>query len=185
MMRLDRYDASGFDRGRPRWVEALWWLVQFLAFSTPVPGSRWRRALLRAFGAELGRGVVIKPSVRVKFPWRLQVGEHCWLGESVWIDNLAPVRMGAHCCVSQGAYLCAGNHDWRKEGFDLRVAPIEIGNSVWIGAQCKVAPGARIGDNVVLTLGSVAVGELTPGRIYTGVPAEDRGPRQGSSAPHD
>jgi putative colanic acid biosynthesis acetyltransferase WcaF len=153
-MRLDRYDNGGFDRGRPALVEGLWWIAQGCLFATWLPGSGWRVALLRLFGARIGRGCVIKPRVRVKFPWRLLLGDHVWLGESVWIDNLAEVRIGSHCCVSQGVYLCTGNHDHRDEAFRLLTAPIVLEDEVWLGALCVVAPGVVISRGTVVRMGS-------------------------------
>ena len=88
-MRLDLYTTEGFQRGRPAWLEAIWLLVQPLLISSPLPGSRLRVLLLRLFGARIGRGVTIKPGVMVKFPWRLEIGDHSWIGEHVWLDNLA------------------------------------------------------------------------------------------------
>ena len=95
-----------------------------------IPFSRVKVVVLRTFGASIGRGVRIKPGVKVKFPWRLTVGHHCWLGEDLWIDNLAEVRIGAHCCLSQGVYLCTGSHDWSRDTFDLIIntvsAPLDM-----------------------------------------------------------
>lgn len=170
-MRLDQFYTSGFDRGASRWREALWLAVSGLLFSTWLPGSKWRAALLRLFGARIGRGVVIKPRVLVKFPWRLSIGEHSWIGESVWIDNLAEVSIGDHACISQGTYICTGSHDWASESFDLIVTPIAIGAKAWIGAKSLVAPGCEVGEGTVLTLGSVATGYLEPWMIYSGWPA--------------
>ena len=170
-MRLDRFDNAGFDRGRPRWVEGLWRLLQALLFHSPLPGSGWRATLLRAFGARVGRGVVIKPGVMVTFPWKLAIGDFSWLGERAWIDNLAEVDIGSHCCISQGAYLCTGNHRWDAAAFDLAAAPIRIEAQCWIGAMARVGPGVTCGEGAVLTLGSVATANLAEWRIYEGVPA--------------
>ncbi|MBK8284628.1 MAG: colanic acid biosynthesis acetyltransferase WcaF [Ahniella sp.] len=164
--RLDQFDGSRFDRGRSRLVEILWAVLQESLFATGLPGSRWRAGLLRMFGAEVGAGVVIKPRVRVKFPWRLHVGDHSWIGEAAWIDNLAEIRIGSHTCISQGVYLCTGNHDWSVAGFDLRVAPILIGSGCWVGAFCLVAPGSRITDGSVLSLGVAWSGASEENTIY-------------------
>jgi putative colanic acid biosynthesis acetyltransferase WcaF len=146
-------------------------MVQAMLFRSSLPGSSWRAALLRAFGARIGRGVVIKPGVTVTFPWKLAVGDFSWLGERVWIDNLADVWIGSHCCISQGAYLCTGNHRWDAAAFDLAAAPIRIEAQCWIGAMARVGPGVTCGEGAVLTLGSVATADLAEWRIYGGNPA--------------
>src|SRR5262249_42902381 len=107
---LRTFDNQSLDRGRAPWVEALWLIVSTLLVDSSVPGSRHRVFLLRMFGASIGRRVAFKPRVRIKFPWRLEIGDDTWIGESVWIDNLAKVEIGSHCCISQGAYICTGSH---------------------------------------------------------------------------
>ncbi|HET6389273.1 WcaF family extracellular polysaccharide biosynthesis acetyltransferase [Hyphomicrobium sp.] len=171
-MRLDAYNNRGFLRGRPAWVECLWLAMQALFIRPPIPGSGHRRVILRLFGARIGTGVTIKPGLRVKFPWRLTVGDYCWLGEDLWIDNLADVAIGSHCCLSQDVYLCTGNHDWSAPGFDLRVAPITVCDHVWIAARAVVAPGVTVSEGSILALGSIATKTTSPWTIYAGNPAQ-------------
>jgi putative colanic acid biosynthesis acetyltransferase WcaF len=170
-MRLGSYVTAGFDRGRPPWLEAVWQVVQILLVGSPFSCSALRVGVLRLFGAKIGRGVWIKPGIRVKFPWRLQSGNDCWIGEGVWFDNLAAIRLGNDCCVSQATYLCTGSHDWRKLGFDLLVRPITLEDEVWLGARSVVGPGVTARRGAVLSLGSVATRDLLPGHIHQGVPA--------------
>jgi putative colanic acid biosynthesis acetyltransferase WcaF len=142
-----------------------------------LPGSVWRVLLLQAFGARIGSGCRIKPGLRVKFPWRLQVGQACWLAEDAWLDNLAPITLGDRVCLSQGVYLCSGNHDFRSPGFDLRLGPINIGSDVWIAARAVLAPGTEIGPGAVVALGAVVRGNVPPGAIVRGNPAAVVGQR--------
>src|SRR5215831_12221797 len=108
---LSKYKHS-YHPGRPWIVCAAWFLVGLpLLRCSVLPSSGLRRWLLRLFGAEIGEGAVIKPGVRVKYPWLLRIGRHCWIGEDCWIDNLAQVSLGSNVCLSQGAYLCTGSHD--------------------------------------------------------------------------
>lgn len=177
-VRLDRFSAAGFDRGASRFKEALWVGIGSPLLSSFMPGSRWRVRLLRAFGARIGIGTVWKPHVRVKFPWRLAVGDHCWVGEDVWIDNLARVELSNHVCLSQGAYLCTGNHDWSVETFDLITREIVIRDGSWVGAKAVIAPGTRINEAAVVTAGSVGSGDLEASKIYRGNPARPVGFRK-------
>ncbi|MDF7775443.1 WcaF family extracellular polysaccharide biosynthesis acetyltransferase [Sphingomonas sp. AOB5] len=168
---LGTYSAGSFTRGRPALVELAWIVVQTIFVSSALPGSTHRRFLLRLFGASIGAKVVLKPGIRVKFPWRLTIGDHSWIGEQVWIDNLADVRIGADCCVSQGAYLCTGSHDWSRPGFDLITAPITLEPGAWVAARASVGPGVTIGRGAVLGLGSTATRDLNPWTVYAGIPA--------------
>ena len=176
---LTRFDHGGYRPGRSFPVRAAWLVIEALTLMNPMLTSyRLKRAVLRLFGAQIGRGVVIKPGVHVKYPWRLSIGDHAWIGERSWVDNLADVQIGAHACVSQGAYLCTGNHDWSDVGMRLMVAPIEVGDGAWIGAFAKVAPGVTVGPDAILTLGSVLTYDAKASTIYTGVPAQAAGTRR-------
>jgi putative colanic acid biosynthesis acetyltransferase WcaF len=170
-MELKNYDNADFDRGASRAKELAWLITSALTVAGPVPGSRWRAVLLRAFGAEIGAGVVLKPGVRVKFPWRLAIGENSWIGENAWIDNLSEVRIGHDACISQGAYLGTGNHDWTSPTFDLVSAPITIGDQCWVGARATVAPGTQMEDGAVLGIGAVGTGRLEGWTIHAAAPA--------------
>jgi putative colanic acid biosynthesis acetyltransferase WcaF len=168
---LRDFRNSDFSRGRSKAVEALWLTVQFLFVSSWLPGSQHRTLLLRVFGARIGEGVIVKPGVRVKFPWRLSVGDYSWIGEDVWIDNLAEVSIGANCCISQGAYLCTGSHDWSRRTFDLVTKGIRIADGAWVSAKSVVGPGVTIGEGAVLGLASVATRNIEDWSIYRGNPA--------------
>lgn len=171
--RLDLYKTPvNWHPGASGVVQTLWFCLGSPLLSLRwLPGSYWRIHLLRAFGARVGDGCRLKPGLRVKFPWRLQIGQHCWLAEGAWIDNLASVCLGDRICLSQGVYLCTGNHDFRSPSFNLRIAPITIGSDAWIAAYSVLAPGTSIGDGAVVSLGSVVSGAVPPGAIVRGNPS--------------
>jgi putative colanic acid biosynthesis acetyltransferase WcaF len=169
---LSRFDNAGYDPGRSFLIRTIWFLLgPPLLRCSVLPSSSFRRVLLRVFGAEIGRGSVIKPGVRVKYPWNLKAGEYCWFGEDSWIDNLAPVTLGDHVCISQGAYLCTGNHDWADPTFGLVTRPIRIGDGAWVAARASVGPGAVIGHCAVVGFGAVVSGSIPPYEIHGGNPA--------------
>ena len=171
-VRLDQFDNSGYQPG-PWWKRAVWYVVQSVFISSGIPWPYGlKRTCLRLFGAAIGRGVVIKPRVRIKYPWKLKVGTHSWIGEGAWIDNLDEVSIGAHCCVSQGAYLLCGNHDYSTPTFDLITRPIVMEDGSWAGAHSILGPGAILGTEAVLTAGSVGLGSLSPHHIHQGNPAK-------------
>jgi putative colanic acid biosynthesis acetyltransferase WcaF len=172
-MDLSKYDNSDFDRGAPRWKEALWVAVRCIFFQTPWPWpSSWRVGFLRAFDAKIGKHVVIRANVNISHPWRLAMGDHVWIGEDAGILSLAPVTIGSNVCISQRAYLCTGSHDFRREDFKLKVAPITVHDGSWIAAASFIAPGVEIGTGAVVSAGSVVFENVPPGAFARGNPAK-------------
>ena len=169
---LSAFSNSWYHPGRSFGARALWFFCGLPVLrSSLLPGSRARVALLRRFGARVGPGVVIKPGVRVKYPWLLRVGAHSWIGEDVWIDNLAPVTLGDNVCVSQGAYLGTGNHDWTDPAFGLVVRPVVLEDGAWVGARAVVCPGVTVGQCGVAAAGSVVTKPIPAHEIHGGNPA--------------
>jgi putative colanic acid biosynthesis acetyltransferase WcaF len=168
---LASFNNKWYDPGASVIKRALWYWISSAFVCSRFPFSGFRIFLLRLFGANIGRGVVIKPSVNIKSPWLLEIGDHSWIGEKVWIDNLVKVRIGANCCLSQGAMLLTGNHSYSKKTFDLITGEINLAEGVWIGAKSTVCPGVNCESHSVLTVGSVASASLEAYGIYRGNPA--------------
>ena len=151
----------------------IWYIISTIFFkSSWFPFNSIKIFLLRLFGTKIGKGLIIKPSVNIKYPWKLQLGDHVWIGEGAWIDNLDSVIIGDHCCVSQGALLICGNHDYTKSSFDLVVKPIVLEDGVWIGAKSVVCPGVVARTHAILTAGSTISKDMQAYSIYRGNPAE-------------
>lgn len=171
-VQLEHYDNRWFSPGGSLVKRALWFFVgQPILRAGWMPLSAVRVGLLRAFGARIGRGVTIKPAVDVKYPWHLSVGDHCWIGERAWIDNLTAVRLEDNVCISQGAYLCTGNHDWTDPHFGLLLAPIHLCEGSWAGARSTLLPGTVLGRGAVAGAGSVVSGVVPAFAVYSGNPA--------------
>ena len=178
-LKLSDFDNSDYDPGRGIVVRTLWYFCSVALFESgwlPVSGLKIR--LLRLFGANVGSGVVIKPNVRIKFPWRLKVGDHCWIGQEVWIDNLDDVEIGDNVCISQLCYLCTGSHDHRRRTFDLIIRPIRIGAGAWLGARCTILQGVTVGCNALVAGGAVVNKNVDHAAIVAGNPASPVGKRQ-------
>lgn len=178
-VRLDRFDASrGLDRGASRLLEIAWHLVKCAVFLSPLPWpNRLKRSLLRRFGAAVGSGVVIKPRVNIHLPWKLTLGDQSWIGEEAFILNLEPVVIENHACISQRAFLCTGNHDYRDPSFSYRNAPILVEAGAWVGAQAFVCPGVTVGCESVVTAGSVVTKNLPQAMVCSGNPCVAIRPR--------
>lgn len=172
-VQLSEYDNSWYSSTGSKLKEILWYFVGApLIRSSLLPFSNIRSRLLRLFGAEIARGVVLKPGIRVKYPWLLMVGNHTWIGEDVWIDNLVQVIVGNNACISQGAYLCTGSHDWSDPAFGLRLGPINVEDGAWIGARAMICPGVRIGECAVASAGSIVTKNIPAFEIHAGNPAQ-------------
>ncbi len=168
---------EGF-RGRSGLVVLLWQTVQATLFAwSPQPAYGWRRWLLARFGARVGRGVLIRQSARVTYPWKVSLGDHCWIGDHAEIYSLAPISIGRHAVVSQRSYLCAGTHDHHDLSFPLVGRPISIGDEAWVATDCFIAPGVRIGAGSIVAARSTVLRDVPEGVIAAGHPASVRGPR--------
>lgn len=149
-----------------------WYFVNIIFFKNSFNIlSSVKVSLLKLFGARIGRGVVIKPAVNIKYPWKLQIGNHSWIGEEVWIDNLSDVIIGNNVNLSQGSLLLTGSHDHTRTSFDFLSQPILLEDGVWIGARAVVAGGITCKSHSILGINSVAEKDLEPYTIYKGNPA--------------
>ena len=176
---LRRYDQSWFDRGRPGWYILLWWFVQAIAFPLiPHPLNGLRCSVLRLFGARIGTGVLIRPTARFTYPWKVEIGDYSWIGDDVVLYSLDHIRSGRHCVISQNSYLCTGSHDWQDPAFGLKTASITIGNGVWIAADCFIGLGVQIGANAVIGARSSVFSNIPPEQVCWGTPCRPRYPRQ-------
>ena len=168
---LSRFSSADFDKGAGILKMTLWYFVNALfvrASWNPFMGMKI--FLLKAFGAKIGKGLVIKNNVTIKFPWKLTLGDYVWLGENCWIDNLDNITIGNNVCISQGALLITGNHDYTKVDFPYRNAPIVVEDGAWVGAEAVVAPGVTIASHSILSLGTVITKDTEPYGIYQGNP---------------
>ncbi|MDF5723883.1 MAG: hormogonium polysaccharide biosynthesis acetyltransferase HpsU [Rhizonema sp. PD37] len=168
---LRKYDQSWFDRGRAGWYILLWWLVQAIAFPlTPHPLNNWRCSLLRLFGACIGKSVIIRPTARFTYPWKVFIGDYTWIGDDVILYSLDNINIGEHCVVSQKSYLCTGSHDISDPTFKLKTASITIGNGAWIATDCFVGPGVKIGANAVIGARSSVFSDIPSAQVCWGTP---------------
>lgn len=176
---LRAYNNSWYHPGACWAKRFAWYFCNALVFEGSLfPQSALKVRLLRLFGAKIGKRVTIKPNVNIKFPWKLVIGDDTWIGEKVWIDNLADVHIGSNVCISQGAMLLCGNHDYGKPTFDLIVKPITIEDGAWIAARAMVSQGVTIRSHAVLSIGSITSKDLDAYTIYRGNPAVEVGKRE-------
>jgi putative colanic acid biosynthesis acetyltransferase WcaF len=156
----------------------LWTVAQPLFRFSPRPCFGWRRFLLRAFGAKIGRRVHVYPSATIYFPWNLRVEDESAIGEQAFIYNLGPVTLGSRVTISHRAHLCAGTHDHTKADFPLLRPAIVIGSDAWICADAFVGPGVTVGEGAIVGARAVAIKDVNPRTIVVGNPARETKKRQ-------
>lgn len=169
---LSTFDNSWYNPGRGFLVRTIWHFSNALFLQSPLnPSSKLKVIILRLFGARIGTGVILKPSINVKYPWNLTIGNYSWVGENAWLDSLAPITIGSNVCISQGVYLCTGNHDWSDSAFGLIVKPIVVEDGSWVGARATVLPGVTVKSHSIVAAGTVIAKDTEPYMIYAGNPA--------------
>lgn len=159
---LAGFTGAGYDKGRPLVIQALWLMVsRLIVMKWWCPGSV-RVSILRLFGAQIGKGTLIRSDVKIHWPWKLTIGDHTWIGEEAWILNLEPVSIGSNTCISQAAFLCTGSHDRTSPTFEFDNAPIVVGDSVWVAARATVLRGVQIADGATVGAGALVTGDVAP-----------------------
>ena len=165
-------------RGASAFKVQLWWLVQASLFRwSPQVMYGWRRALLRAFGARIGNGVIIRPTVTITYPWKVSIGDFSWIGDDVVLYSLGYLSIGSHSVISQRSYLCGGDHDYRQPDFPIRARDIQIEDQVWIGTDVFVGPGIVVSEGAVVGARSTVVKNIPPMMVCVGNPARPIKPR--------
>jgi putative colanic acid biosynthesis acetyltransferase WcaF len=150
----------------------LWWLVQATLFrGSPQVCYGFRRWLLRRFGAQIGKGVIVRPSATLTYPWRVKIGDNSWIGDDVVIYSFAEITIGKDVVISQKSYLCAGTHDYRSQDFSIQALPIVIEDQAWVAADVFVAPGVTVGKGAVVGSRSSVFTSLPSMMVCVGCPA--------------
>jgi len=169
--------SKGF-RGKSKFIVQSWWMVQGVLFRlSPQFMYGWRRFLLRLFGAIIGENVLIRPTVKILYPWKLIVGDWSWIGDEVTLYNMETINIGENCVISQKSYLCTSSHDHTKSSFDIFAQPIDIKNETWIASDVFIAPGVTIGQGTVVGFRSTVNKDLPPQMVCYGNPAKPIKPR--------
>ncbi|WP_369753142.1 WcaF family extracellular polysaccharide biosynthesis acetyltransferase [Flavobacterium sp. WC2409] len=172
-VRLDKFNSKGIDRGSSKLKEIIWYMVKVVFFLSAIPfPSTFKIIVLRFFGAIIGEGVVIKPRVNIHFPWKLVVGNHVWIGEEAFLLNFELLSIGNSVCISQRAFLCGGNHDYKIPSMPYRNGPITLQDGCWVGASVFVGPNVTIGIDSVVSAGSVVTQSLEENGVFRGNPAQ-------------
>jgi putative colanic acid biosynthesis acetyltransferase WcaF len=169
---LSKFNNTWFKPGMNYITRTIWYFMNAFFLQFPLnPSSNLKIIILKLFGARIGEGVVLKPSINVKYPWNLEIGNYTWVGEGTWLDSLDKIKLGNNCCISQGVYFCTGNHDWTDPAFGLIVKPISVEDGAWVGARATVLPGVTVKSHSIVTAGSVIAKDTEAYGIYVGNPA--------------
>jgi putative colanic acid biosynthesis acetyltransferase WcaF len=176
--KLDTFVITNEFRGRSKFIVQAWWFIQSSLFSmSPQFLYGWRNMLLRLFGAKIGKGVIIRPNVRITYPWKLTIGDNSWIGDNAELYTLGEINIGKNTVISQKSYLCTGSHDFQSEAFDIYQISIVIEDEVWIATDVYIAPGVTIGKGAVIGARSSVFSDMPAGMICIGSPAKPIKPR--------
>ena len=173
MQDLKQFKLPENFRGKNAVIVQLWWFVQATLFRlSPQFAYAWRRFLLRLFGAEIGKKVIIRPSVKITYPWKIKIGDYSWIGDEVSLYSLGEIEIGKNTVISQKSYICTGSHDMHSENFDIFAQKITIKDACWIATDVFVAPGITIEENVVVGARSSVFNSLPKNKVCIGSPAK-------------
>lgn len=175
---LNSFDLPESFRGKPAWFVQIWWLVQDTLFAcSPQFLYGWRRWLLKAFGAQIGTNVLIRPSAKITYPWKVKIGDHSWIGDDVTLYSLGNITIGNNVVISQKSYLCSASHDYRSPSFDIYASDVTIEDEAWVATDVYVGPGVTIRRGAVIGARSSVFGDMPAGMICFGSPARPIKPR--------
>lgn len=161
--RLGRFTGAGYDKGRGLVTCGLWaFIAEPLQRSVLCP-PKLRTKILRAFGADIAAGVLIRHDVRIHWPWKLSVGKDSWIGVGVWLLNLEPITIGSDVCISQGVLVCTGSHQADNPAFEYDNAPICIEDGAWLAARATVLRGVTVGADAVVGATALVTKDVPPG----------------------
>lgn len=170
---LIKYKTPKGFRGKSKVAVQLWWIVQATFFRwSPQIMYGWRRFLLRAFGAKIGKGVIIRSSAQITYPWKISIGDYSWIGDEVVLYSLGDIEIGSNTVISQRSYICTGSHQYNSEGFNIYAKKISIGNKCWLATDVYIAPDVTIGDATIVGARSSVFKDLPPNKVCKGNPAK-------------
>lgn len=159
-------------RGKSKIIVQLWWIIQSTLFAwSPQFFYGWRRFLLRLFGAKIGKGVLLRPSVKVTYPWNIEIGDYSWIGEDNILYSLGKITIGSNVALAHKVYINTGGHKYKKVSFDIFAQPVVIEDECWLTNDVYVAPGVTIGKGSIIAARSSVLKDIPAGKVCVGTPA--------------
>lgn len=172
MQDLSKFELPHNFRGRKPFVVQLWWLVQSIFFTTsPQFMYGYRRFILRLFGAKIGKKVIIRPSVKITYPWKVVIGDYSWVGDDVVLYSLGDIEIGKNVVISQKSYICAASHDYLDVSFSIFSKKVKIDDNCWLATDVFVAPGVFINKGSVIGARSSVYKNIPANKVCLGNPA--------------
>ena len=170
-VRLDQFDHSKVKRQRSRFTQIVWLLTQCAFFDTAFP---WpysiKRFLLRRFGGDVGKGVVLRSRIYIHSPWMLDIGNHCWIGDGCQLLSVAKITFEDHVALAHQVYIAAGGHDIRSATMVPKNEPITVKSGTWIASCAFIGPGVTVHENTVVGAAAVVMKDVGPNEVIAGNP---------------
>lgn len=153
-------------------LRVLWGVGRWALKLSPRPMFAWRRAILRLFGARIGRHVHVYPSSEFYMPWNVEIGDWSAVGENVLLYSLGKITLGEQVTISYRAHVCAGTHDLRDPSLPLIKPPVFLQSRSWVGTDAFIGPGVTIGEGAVVGARAVVTKDVAACDIVVGNPAQ-------------
>lgn len=156
---------------------------KFLKIISFFPGSskgaffnRLRVRVLRKLAIDVGDRCLIRSGVVFNRPENFFIGSDSGLGTGSLISCEGKVKIGSRVLMGADVIIYTSNHVWSEKygtyfGQGLDIAPVTIGDDVWLGARCIILPGVSIGNGATIAAGAVVTKDVPSLAIVGGVPA--------------
>lgn len=158
------------------------WVLDFelyvLTLIGYIPLHSVRNFVYKLCGIRLGKNSTFHMWARFYDPTNIVIGVDTIIGDNAFLDGREKIRIGNHVDIASQVLIYNSEHDISSEGFEAHIAPVEIGDYVFIGPRVTILPGVKIGKGAVIAAGAVVTKDVAEFSIVGGVPAKEIGERK-------
>lgn len=152
--------------------------LMFLRWVGHIPLHSVRKFFYILAGLKIGRGSTIHMWANFFYPPGVRIGKDTIIGDHAFLDGRAPLKIGDHTDIASQVLIYNSEHDINSEDFGATIAPVEVGNYVFVGPRAIILPNVKIGNGAVVAAGAVVTNDVPDFAIVGGVPAKVIGERK-------